>query len=257
MKKSNSIYTSFFACLSACIVGFIISIILGETRAVFTLQSTLGLLASGFIYSISVLTFYAALKHSDISEFGIFTRVVVIVEFFGGIILFHEKLFPLQILGTICLIVGVIILSYKKGKLNLHKGNVYALATAVLGGIGGLIDKAIIGNFSVVIYTGLIYLVISILLLPLFFNNLRKKIQIPGSKFLTILTVASIMYTFSAMLYYKSYQIGYISLTGIVSQIQIPLVVLYGIFIFKEKEKIWQKLAATGLMIIGAYLLSI
>jgi uncharacterized membrane protein len=85
----------------------------------------------------------------------------------------------------------------------------------------------------------------------------QKKVELPSLWIIGLLIVTTVLYTYSAIFTYKSYQSGPISIITIINQIEVPIVVLFGVVVFREKDNIINKILATVLMIIGAYLLRI
>ena len=143
-----------------------------------------------------------------------------------------------------------------KTKIHLNKGSILALVTALLFGTSILIDRSIIQNFSSSFYTGMTYLLMATLLLIPAVIALKKKRKLPQKKTWGLLLITSSLYALSTMFTYNSYKAGgYVSLTTLIAQLQIPIIVLYGIFVFKEKDRMIQKVFAMICMVIGAYLL--
>jgi uncharacterized membrane protein len=154
--------------------------------------------------------------------------------------------------------IGAVLIIYQKRNIRVSRGSILALGTALLFGIGALIDKAIIHNFSAIFYTGFNYLVTTLFLLVPTYLRFRKTRIVPNQKTHGFMLFSALFYSLSAFSFYSSYHNqGYVSLTGIIGQLQIPLVVLYGIIILREKGNLVKKISATVLMIIGAYLLRV
>jgi drug/metabolite transporter (DMT)-like permease len=255
-EKSDPVIMSALSCFFAGLFGLCLAFLVGQYHVYWTLQSILGLSTSSLIYTLSVFLFFASLKRTEISEFGILNKVGLLVMFMGGIIIFHERLSITQIIGSILVLVSIYILSNKGKSIKLAIGSIYALISAILGGVASLIDKTIIGYFDSVMYTGLIYLAIFVWTIPFVIIRIKKHLILPPPKIVQILAVSAIVYSLAAVAYYLAYKIGPMSLISIVSQLQLPIVVLYGLFVFKEKDNIKQKVFSLICMLVGAFLIN-
>ena len=206
--------------------------------------------------AIGIITFYAAMKYSDISEFVLFTRTQVLFIFLGGIVFFQETFTFWQGIGIACIFLGAIVISLSKTKIRLHKGSILALITAVLFAASMLVDRSIISNFSASFYTSIIYFVIALVLIAPVVVVWKKRRKLPPTKTWIAQFFSSSLYAISTFFVYSSYNSGgYVSLTTLIAQLQIPIIVLYGLFVFKEKDRLSQKIVAMILMIVGAYIL--
>jgi uncharacterized membrane protein len=255
-EKSEPVYLSILGTFYAAVVALSVAFLTRQGVMNFAPVAVIGLVVSSFVYALGCITYYAALKNCEISEFVLLTRVQVIVVFIGGLLIFHETMGILKIIGSLSVIIGIILISYRKSGFQITKGAVWALITALLFGAGALIDKAIIKNFTALLYTGLNYAFSTIFLAAPAIYLVKKQKQLPSAKIHSFMFISAVFYAFSAAAFFSSYlNKGYVSLTSIIGQLQIPLVILYGLIILKEKQNIWQKIVATLMMIIGAYLL--
>jgi drug/metabolite transporter (DMT)-like permease len=256
-EKSEPIYISFIANLYATVASFII-VLIGHQTLPFYLppMAIIGLTASGLVCVIGTIIYWSAMKMIDISEFTLFTRTQILFVFIGSILVYRESFLPVQIIGIICVIIGSFIICYKKGKLHLSIGAILAILSSLFFSIEVLIDKSVINYYNPALYTAFLYLIITILLSVPVIYALSKHKQVPSFKTHKWFMIASTFYAISAVFFYNSYTHGgNVTLTSIISQIQIPIVVIYGIFIFKERTQLKQKIIAMLLMIIGALLL--
>lgn len=215
-----------------------------------------GLVASGALVAVGVMTYYEGLKHSDVSEFSLFSRSRTLIIVIGGLMFFRERFTPLQAVGGLLVLCGVFFLSWEGKSVHFGKGAKYALATAVLFGLGALIDKAVIPYYTAMMYTFLIYLFTMIFMIPLVVWRLRKGAQWPKRPTVGLLSVVGTLYGMSAYCVYAAYlQSGPASLVTLVSQLEIPITVLWGIYLMKERKKIFSKLISMALLILGIVLL--
>lgn len=255
-KKSEPIYLSIIGASYSALTG--VAIVLLQRQIVFHLTPIIvgAIILSAGLGAIGIITYYAAIKYSDISEFVLFTRTQVLFIFLGGILFFRETFTIWQGIGIACIFLGAIVISISKTKIRLHKGSILALITAVLFAASTLIDRSIISNFSASLYTSIIYFVIAIVLIIPTILAWKKRRKIPPTKTWIALFFTSSLFAISTLFVYSSYKSGgYVSLTTLIGQLQIPIIVLYGLFVFHEKDRLAQKIIAMILMVAGAYIL--
>lgn len=215
-----------------------------------------GLIISGALVAVGIMTYYEGLKHSDVSEFSLFSRSRMLIIVIGGLMFFGERFTLLQAIGGLLVLGGVFFLSWEGKKIHFGKGAKFALATAVLFGVGALIDKAIISYFTAMMYTFLIYLFTVIFMIPLVIWRVKKKATWPKRSTLGILSIVGMLYGVSAYCIYAAYlQSGPASLVTLVSQLEIPITVLWGIYLMRERNKMVSKLISMALLILGIVLL--
>jgi drug/metabolite transporter (DMT)-like permease len=255
--ESEPVYISFFANIYAAFAAMIVAILYWNPIDIPPINSIVGLFGSGFLCAIGTLFYWKALRQLDISEFAFFTRMQLLLVFLGGIIIYRETFALVQMVGAVCIIFGSILICQKKGQIRISSGARLAISSSVFFAGEVMIDRAIIKSYTPQLYTALLYLVISICLAYPAIRLMKIKRKIPKTGPQLILFLASCFYVISAISYYSSYTHGgTVALTAVISQLQIPLVVFYGIFILREKENIPQKISATFFMIIGAILLT-
>lgn len=246
------VLNGFFAALIALSIAFFQK----ELIFHFTIINSIGLFISAFVVAVGIITYFKALQLSDVSDFALYTRSQILFVFLGGMLLFSERFTYSQTIGTLLMVIGLCVVSITRTKLKLNKGNIYAIITALLFSFGVFIDKAIINDFSPSFYTFLFYGMITALLLIPASSAYRKKIKLPKPKTYIIMFITAFLYMLSAIWTYRAYQIGgMVSLMTVIAQLQIPIVLLYGVLVFKEKERISQKIISMICMVIGAYFL--
>jgi len=215
-----------------------------------------GLILSAAFVAVGIVTYYEGLKHSDISEFGLLSRSSILMRVVGGVVLFQEKFSSFQIVGGIIILLSVFSLSWEGAKFRFGKGSKFAIITALLFTLGTFFDKAVIFYYSPMMYTFLVYLFTVVFMFPLAFSHFRQGIKLPKKETVRALFFPGSFYGISAYCIYVAYSIkGPLSLISLASQLEIPITILWGIFILKEKQRIIPKLISMGLLIFGIILL--
>lgn len=211
-----------------------------------------GLCASALFVAVGIVTYYEGLKHSDVSEFGLLSRSRVLLLMIGGMVLFRERLTVVQTVGSVLVLYGIFLLSWEGGKFRFGKGAKFALVTAVLFGAGSLCDKSVIGFFTPRMYTFLNYLLTVGFMIPIAAARYVKGAALPHMRTVGILSVIGTLYGVSAYCLFAAYAgNGPVSLITVVSQLEIPLTVLWGILILNERTRMVRKLLAMAILVAG------
>lgn len=257
-KDAEPSYVGLLSAFFSTLVAFGIAFFRHDIVYHFTVLNIIGLIGSTLLTSIGIITYFKALQLSDVSEFALFTRTQILFAFIGGVFIFSDRFSLFQIAGILIMMLGVIVISLSKTKIHFHKGSILAIITAMLFGFAVLIDKAIVNDFSATFYSALYYALNSLFLIIPAFMTYRRIHILPSKRTCGLMFVTGTLYVLSAIWVYTAFQIGgMVSLMTIIAQLQIPIVVLYGIFIFKERDRLSQKIIAMICMGIGAYLLSV
>ena len=254
-KKSDPILLGVLANFYAGITSLVF-IFFEPIKITYAFPIFLGIAIAALMYAVGTITYYSSLKITPISEFSLLTRSSAFITFLGGIIFFQETLSTFQAIGVILIITAIISLTWNGKKISLHKGSILALVTALVFAIGALIDKSIYANFSKAVYIALGYFVTTAFLLPVVPQAWKKSETKPKLKTHLLLFTTSSLFAVAAFLVFSAYNAhGPISLTQLLTQFRIPIVVLYGFIILKERDRLPQKIISTILLIIGSYLL--
>jgi drug/metabolite transporter (DMT)-like permease len=211
-----------------------------------------GLIISAAFVAIGIVTYYEGLKHSDVSEFGLLSRSRALLVVLGGIVLFRETFNVVQIIGATLVLYGIFLLSWEGGKFRFGTGARFALATAVLFGLGSLCDKAVIGFYTPRMYTFLNYLLTVAFMFPLAISRYIEGAKLPRRRTTAVLFVVGTLYGISAYCIYAAYAVnGPVSLVTIASQVEIPVTVLWGILMMNERKRLATKLFAMAILVVG------
>jgi len=248
----------FIGIVSAIFTAFASGLFLFFEPLVFPTQgwAIAGLLASAAVVAVGIGTYYKGLKYSDISEFSLLSRSSVLMRVIGGILLFQETFSAMQIVGGVLIMVSVFSLTWEGKKFHFEKGSRLALVTAILFTFGALFDKAVISSYSPILYTFLVYFFTVLFMFPAAFFHYRKGAKLPQKKTITALFFTGSLYGISAYCIYAAFlSKGPLSLISLASQLEIPITILWGIFIMKEQKRMIPKLISMCLLIIGIILL--
>lgn len=216
----------------------------------------LWLFLSIVVYTLASTLNFKAFQVTDVSTATILTRSAPLWILIGGTLIFREMLTLRQIFGSFLVILSIVILGLTSKRIRFQRGELYALFSGLMFGIGALFDKGLLNFFNLAWYQFLSLILTSVSIYVFY----RKEISLDGllSKKVTLLMIAlmGILLTIGNVFLFTAYKSnGFVSLTNIITQVRIPIISVFGIVFLKEREKIPNKLLATILILVGAILL--
>ena len=203
------------------------------------------------------LTLFKAYQVSEASEVGIIlasrTMWSVVTAYF-----FLGEALPLnRIVGILLVILGVIVVSWKKGSWKFNKGHVFAMLAAFFFGAAFTNDAFLIDHFGdVPSYMVISFALPSLALLIMKPSSIKNLKMFMDIKRLGKMLVTSFLWGVAALTIFLAYQAGgdVIQIQPI-SQISIIATVILAYFFLKEKKKIWQKIGGAFVVFGGVLLL--
>ena len=218
------------------------------------------LLVNGGLMAIAGTLYYVGLKHIDISVSTVLTKTSVLVYTLGGIFLMGEQLTVLQIAGTALVILSLASIN-GLGTLKKIKLNTWAsilLVTGCLFGLSILSDNYLSQYFSPFFYLFSMFTTTSIILSVYYVLSKRVAFSAPKQKMLLTQLVAAGLSVGGQALLLMTYRLGgYVSLSNLFALIRLPLVLIFGIIILKERSNIQQKLISIAILTAGLILLKL
>lgn len=212
-------------------------------------------LSAGFIVGIQFLAILM-LKHLEISVYTIiFNLRLLFITLFGFIVL-GELPTPLQLLGGTVIFASIV-------ALNLHRNRRYASRPIVIGILGTLFFSAhaTFEKFNIVHVGFFEYLLVSggLATLALWIWVWRRRVpisRVAGHVDVHTLQLLALR-TMSAWGYLLALTYGSVAVTNYVSGMSVPLTVIYGVLIFKERGQLREKVTATLVAVLGLTLILI
>lgn len=252
---SKPIYLGLFSNLFAFAVSLIFTFTTPiEFRPEF--GAVLGIIVSGALYAGSTLAYFASLKITDVSEFSLLSRSRLLFVIIGGMIIYHEHIVGFQWVSIILIITGVVLVNYTGKSIRFHRGSWLAIIVAVLIAAGVLIDKYSVAYFSPALYASINYLVTIICLIPFAVRAYSGGAALPRISSMRLMMISSALYAVSNFSFMSAYKYeGKVSLVQLISQLQIPIIVSYGVIVLKERTNVVQKILAAVLIILGTLLI--
>lgn len=217
-------------------------------------QILLLLLLDICVYGIFNRFEFYARRNIDASTYSVLSRLTPVITFVLSILFLKETLNFNKILALIVIILGNILAVITKKGIKFSSGMKYAALTIISLGVAMTIDKKISGNFPLPLYAFLAYLPPNIFLYyfpKLKFSDIKSEFKLAGYK---VFLLAGINVCGYFMLI-KSYAYGEVSNIVLLISTSTIITVFLGIFLLKEKDRLWQKILAALLVTAGVLLL--
>lgn len=215
-------------------------------------------LVSSILWASVAFTGFQAYKHLEVSKKTPIGKIKSVFVLLFSVIFLKEVLTTEKIIGTLLIIVGILVLNYKKGKyfINLKdKGVLLTLLSSFLMSIVLIVDKFATNYFKPGMYSFLVYFIPALVLMPF---ALRKKKEIKSILKNTLAATISTILLGSAYYYLmlRAFKLTDASIVVPIIESSILIAVFSGIKYLKETKDILQKIISSIIVILGAIILS-
>ena len=221
------------------------------------LESILILSIVVIIYAITDRLNIEARYGLDPSVFSMLKQLSTVFLIILGFIFLNEQLVSKKIIGSVIIIFANILLTFESGKFKINKYFIMSLISNFLFAIAMLINVNISDNFNLGIYT-IITVSFPALLIFIFekhsIKELKKEFKRYNKKDFLLSAFTWCIMLISSV---RAYQLGNVSVVAPLLTLTAILNTIYEYFISKNKSKIYQKLIAAILIIIGVLLIKI
>lgn len=217
------------------------------------------IMLSTFLSVFAFWGLFTSLQKLPVSEQILLSRASVLTYTIGGILILGETVTGLKALGLIVVLVGILISSYRKGSFVFNKWALIQIFSSIGFGLTVIIDNVISQNFSSGAYvlTQVSLSFIGLILLGLLLKEFSVKEKIT-SNYLKFAFLAGIISILGYYFIIRSYDLGgFVSISGAIGQIKIPIAVIGGYFFYKEKSNLTQKIIGAITVIIGLVLIKL
>lgn len=199
-----------------------------------------------FLYTLSVLFSWNALKILGPSLSGLLSRINIILIIISGVIFLKEKFNLFEVISAVIVIIGVFLINYTTGHFVL-KGVVLIIFSAVFLTTGNLLVKSKLNSIDPLIIVN--YRATFIFLYALIIALILGKLDLSFSKYLIFATIPSVLSVILGHIFtFKAYKIMDVSKFHLYESIRPFLVAFFSFLILKEVLSFFQYLG--GIIII-------
>ena len=217
-------------------------------------ESYMWLLVLGLNEAASIYFFMRSHQLTDLSLSTFVIKIQLIWTPLLAFIFIGERLSLLDYGAIGVILLGIFIAIYSK-KMRSDKGMIVTFISSLLIAMNAVLTKKVTGTSN----TPLIMMSMSlpaIVILPFLMKDSYKRlVTISKKTFMTCLsgTISNVVAMFLAV---NAIRIGETSKVSAVYQGMMIIALLYGIFVLKERNQMWQKIIGACVVIGGLYLLA-
>ncbi len=205
-----------------------------------------------FLLTLAPLLVFRALQLIGASEVAIFLSPQWLWVVLGSFIFLGEEATLFKILGTIIILSGVLLISWRKRRFEIRKGEVFVLLAGLLYGlsyVNGFYILQSLDAFSFAVYACLLPALALIIIQPSSLKRL-KFYTLPKNA-LNAFTTASLD-TIATISLYLAYQIGRnASQISPLSATPVMFTVIFSAIFLKERENLLKKIIGSVIIITG------
>jgi drug/metabolite transporter (DMT)-like permease len=216
----------------------------------YDLQAILQIVITTCLVILLHLTNVRALHYLEAGVYSILYNLRIIFTTALGILILNEEIVPLQILGGVFIFLGVLTI-YQKGNSSLtSKGMQWGIAAAIVISFLNMYEKTLINDVGYLGYAVPVMLSAAIIMWAVVLAS-GKKIKL--SYICEPRTIQLMVFrAMSAYGFTLAFNAGaVISVATYISSLSVIVIVLLGVVLLNEKDRIKQKIMATGLAVIG------
>lgn len=200
---------------------------------------------------------YTSMKHLPVSRREQISQVEVLFVLLLGVLFLHERMSGMKLIGSLLVVAGAVLAS--SGKTSIFsgwrsKGVTLTVCVAFLYAVVAIIDKAAMNYFPTGLYTFMLYLFPTVVLLSfLARGHLRAKTlhMLTHQRWFVLLGAALSVTSYYFAL--RTYDLVDASSTYPIFKLATILAVAGGLWFFpEERQRIPRKLVSAALVVVGA-----
>ncbi|MBU4351398.1 DMT family transporter [Candidatus Parcubacteria bacterium] len=209
----------------------------------------------GILYAINTLFSFKALKLIEASQAVIIFSFGTVVAIISSAVFLKEILTIQRLIGTLFIIISIFLVTKLKN-FSVNRGNLYALAAAVCGGLATVNDTYLLRFSEAVSYTAIGFLLPGILLLFFYPRSVKKFNSFLKPKTASNIFLLALTWVVSAIAFYTAIEKGALaSQISPIMQSGIILTILLAVIFLKERDNLPTKIAAGLMTIMGVIMI--
>ena len=212
------------------------------------------LVVAAIFYLIAAVSRYIGLKTEHAAVYSIGLQSRVLWAFVFSILVLKETNTLQEFVGAILILLAVVVLSYKGNEIKIDKGFLYILLSALTGAIAFIFDIfSLQSGINIYLFVGVLFLVGGLMNLIIYPSKVKSAISMLYDRNYALFYSGTLLYGLASMSFYVAFDLGGTS-SAITTlfQLYIPLVVIMGVLILKERENLRSIIIAGILSIAGA-----
>jgi len=208
-------------------------------------------------YAIADRVNTTARRGLEVSVFSVLEQLSTVFVITWGIMFFKEEIIVKKLLGAFIILMGNVLVLYKRGKFEWNKYIIFSLLGNLSKSIAISVDVGISNQFNLPIYVALTLIVPALLILiteRIKISNIVTEFKEGNKKAIVTVGIAWVIAIISML---RAYQFGTVTTIAPLCALTTILNVFVAYFILKEKDSIWKKILSAIIVIIGIVLIKI
>ena len=256
--KSESIsFSIFFQIGVAAVTAILVFIMQGSIPLPDFSNISWSVLAMTALYALANIFIFKALKSTEASRFTVIFASKTLFAALGASLLFREVLTPIQWVGAILIILGIVIISMKKFDKKLNMGDLFALLAAILFGLANTNDRFLVKFFDPYTYVIIGFLLPGFAIALMYPKKLILLKTYIRKNFLYKMALLCLLYGLSAVTFFAALQITpNSSQLFSINAFGAIITVILSILILKERDHMAKKIIGALISVAGLLLIS-
>jgi transporter family protein len=258
-SKSRPItYTIFFNVFTGTVVlliGLFARIPIFQT---IPLSLVVLLLLSIFLYAFGNLFIFKALKETEASKFTIIYASRVLFTIFVAILFLNETFGIREVMGTLLVFAGIILVSKTSKKIEFNKGDFYGIIAAMFIGFANANARFILHSMSIFPYMLIGFFGPAVILSFIYPREAKQGKIFLKKKAFGGMVLLGIFFAIANIGFFQAIKTGpSVSLVSVVILTSGIVTVVLSILFLKERDNIWKKLLGALISFIGLVILAL
>jgi drug/metabolite transporter (DMT)-like permease len=209
-----------------------------------------------FLLTLAPLFIFRALQLTGASDVAIFLSSQWLWTVLGSFVFLGERATLLKIAGTVFLLSGVVLISWEKHKIEIKKGELFALLAGLLYGlsyVNGFYILQSLDAFSFAVYASFLPAATLVIAQPSTIKRLKFYTSLKNA--INVFTTA-LLDTIATISFYLAYQVGRnASQISPLSATPVMLTIIFSAIFLKERENLLKKIAGSAIIVSGVALI--
>lgn len=212
------------------------------------------LLFSSVLYGLGSVLFFSSIKLIEASEMTVLAGAGAIVTMLCAYLFLGERLVLTQYLGALLVMLAILIIAYRGRKFVFNKGALLALLATSLFSIATISDVLAIRQYESISYAAIMCLSPGLILCFLY---PKKALALPKAikSIDKNLVIYALIYAIGVVTFYSALNKALLSQVTVVAKTNIILTVIFAAIFIKENDRLWQKIVAAIVCMIGVMLI--
>ena len=195
-------------------------------------------------------------KHLDVSVYSVMNQLTRVFLVIYGIIIFQETIVANKLIGGGFILIGNIILFYRKGKIKINKYVLLSIGVSLLYATATIIDIGISKQFNLPFYIMITLVIPAFLVYIVERHSVKEIIEEYNSKRKKYYLITGISWGALIFFMIRAFQSSEVVFIAPLLATSVLLNVLVASVLYKEKSNLARKITAAIVVILGVFIMN-